>query len=137
VAVAYLRLVRHMRTRGFITAAVISIGVIGVAGIAAALSLNPLRRSDSEIRKWVLQKTPIGSTRDDVMAVVAKEHWEGHPEFRGVPPRTPLPPREKCYGADLGSYQSLPWRCRADAFWTFGVDDRVADVYVSSWCEGL
>jgi hypothetical protein len=63
-----------MRTRGFITAAVISIGVIGVAGMAAALSLNPLRRSDSEICKWVLQKTPMASTRDDVMAGIAKEH---------------------------------------------------------------
>jgi hypothetical protein len=126
-----------MRIRPVVTAALISIGVIGVAGIAAELSLNPLRRSDTEIRKWVLQKTPIGSTREHVMEVIAKEHWEGHPEFRGVPPRTPLPPSDRCYGADLGSYQGLPFRCRADAFWIFDADHRVTDVYVSSWCEGL
>jgi hypothetical protein len=126
-----------MRVRRTVSVVLIGIAIVGVAGIAADLTLNPLRRSDSEIRKWVLQKTPIGSTREQVMAVIAKEHWGGHPEFRGSPPRGPLPPPEWCYGADLGSYQGLPFRCRADAFWTFDFHDRVTDVYVSSWCEGL
>jgi hypothetical protein len=126
-----------MRTRRIVTVVLISIGVIGVAGIAAELSLNPLRRPDSEIRKWVLRKTPISSTREHVMAVIAQEHWEGHPEFRGVPPPDLSTRGANSYSADLGSYQGLPWRCRADAFWSFGADDKVTDVYVSSWCEGL
>jgi hypothetical protein len=126
-----------MTVRRILTIVLIGIGLIGIAGIAAELSLNPLRRSDSEIRKWVLQKTPIGSTREHLMTVIAREHWEGHPEFRGVPPRDLSTRGANSYGADLGSYQGLPWRCRADAFWTFDADDRVVDVYVSSWCEGI
>jgi hypothetical protein len=126
-----------MRSRRVITVVLIAIGLLGTAGIAAELSLNPLHRSKNGIRKWVLQKTPIGCTREHVMAVIAKEHWEGHPEPRGVALPTPPPPRERFYGAGLGSYQGLPFRCRADALWIFDADQRVADVYIGSWCEGL
>jgi hypothetical protein len=126
-----------MRARRVVTAVLISIGVIGVAGIAAELSLNPLRRSDNEIRKWVLQKTPIGSTREEVMAVIAKEGWEGHPEFRGTDEPGLFTRGISFYGAELGSYQSLPWRCRSNAFWCFGPDDELTYVFVSSWCEGI
>ena len=44
---------------------------------------NPLRRSDAEIRAWVLEKTPVGSTRKDVMSTIEREHWTGHTWYVG------------------------------------------------------
>lgn len=138
---AALGLIIFWRSTNQVRAAMLmtlGLGALGVAGITAKLSLNPLRHSDAEIREWVLQKTPLGSTRTEVMAVIAKEGWSGHSEFRGTPePERFVSGGVTFYGADLGSYQGFPWRCRADAFWNFSADDKVIGVYVSSWCEGL
>ena len=38
----------------------IALVVIGIGGIAAAVLLNPLRRSESDIRGWLLH---LGATR--------------------------------------------------------------------------
>jgi len=126
-----------MNTRRILRVTLIVIGVLAIAGIATEMRSNPLRRSESEIRDWVLQKTPLGSTRSDVMAVIAKQGWQGHPEYRGAARRDISAHRVSSYGADLGSYQGFPWRCRADAFWSFDADDRSTDLQVSRWCEGL
>ena len=125
-----------MNARAVTHAALITIGALGVAGIAAELVFNPLRRPKEKIQEWVLEKTPVGSSRQHVLAVIQREGWAGHPEFRGVVPKE-APRGISFYGADLGSYQGLPWRCRADAFWGFDANDRVIDLYVSSWCEGI
>ena len=106
--------------RRILAVSLIAVGVLGIAGIVAEMRSNPLRRSDGEIREWILQKAPLGCTKSDVMAVIAKEGWHGHPEFRGAR-RDISAYGVTFYGADLGSYQRFPWRCRADAFWSLAL----------------
>jgi hypothetical protein len=144
MAVAHLHLVRRMQTRRIVVTGVALISaVVGYHSVLAATSNKPpLGHSDAEVRVWVLQKTPIGTSRQQVMAMIANEGWSGHREFRGVGDRKVFNHRYGSYGAELGSYHRFffpffIWPCHASAFWLFGPDDRVVDVYVSSWCEGL
>jgi hypothetical protein len=104
---------------------------------------NPLRGSDAEIRAWVLQQTPIGSTRKQVMATIEREHWSYQSWFVGSNGIREWGHHRyfKCC-AELGSYHAFlpPFfisRCRAFACWLFGPDDRVTQVFADSGCEGL
>ena len=102
---------------------------------------NPLRRSDAEIRTRLLEKTPIGSTREHVMSTIERERWAGHPEYRGVARREIEHVRYFSYGAQLGTFRALyfpfVFPCDVEAYWLFGADDRVTEVFVSSYCHGL
>ena len=124
--------------------------VIAVVLVLAGASLlaheicarNPLRRSNTEIRAWVLQKTPIGSTRKQVIATIEREHWSGHAYYWGTGSSEWKHHQHFKYGADLGSYHSFfspffIFPCRAAAYWLFGPDDRVTQILVSSGCSGL
>jgi hypothetical protein len=103
---------------------------------------NALRRSDAEIRAWVLQKTPLGSTRKEVLATIEREHWSGHSWYVG--PGSPEWEQHRYfkYCAELGTYRSFfppffVFPCRVFAYWLFGPGDRVIQVFVSSACSGL
>ena len=61
----------------------IALVVIGIGSIAAAVLLNPLRRSETDIRGWLLHQAPLGSSRQEVMVLVARRGWKFHPEYRG------------------------------------------------------
>jgi hypothetical protein len=118
-----------------VTSVVLAAVVLGIGGVVVTFESNPLRRSDEEIRKSILQKTPIGSSRQQVMAVIAKEPWIGHEGYIGVGE----PPSEgiTLYGAELGSHWGLLGPCHAHAYWSFDAADRLVAVHVTSWCEGL
>ena len=130
-----------MKPRRVVITSVIVFAVV-CAFAYQSCTRNPLRRSDAEIRAWVLQKTPIGSTREQVMATIEREHWNGHEYYWGTGSREWEHHHHFKYGADLGGYHSF-WPpffifpCRAAAYWLFGPDDRVTQVLVSSGCSGL
>jgi hypothetical protein len=147
VAVAQLRLVRRIKPRRVFAAVLLLLAVGFLFAFAyGSYARNPLTRPKSEVRAWLLGKTPIGSSREQIMATIEREHWEGHPEYRGeFHPEVDLAARRlhrqyPGYGAELGPYYFPPfyfWPCHASAYWLFGADDRVTDVFVSKWCEGL
>jgi hypothetical protein len=118
-----------------VTSLILAAVVLGIEGIIVAFESNPLRRSDEEIRKSILQKTPLGSSRPQVMAAIAKEPWIGHDGYIGAG----RPPSEGVafYGADLGSHWGLLGPCHAHAYWSFDDADTLIAVHVTSWCEGL
>jgi hypothetical protein len=129
-----------------VLAAVLVLLTVGFSFAYASYVRNPLTRSKAEVRAWLLRKTPIGSTREQIMATIEREQWEGHPEYRGEGhPEVELAARHlhrqyPGYGAELGPYYFPPfyfWPCHASAYWLFGADDRVTEIFVSKWCEGI
>jgi len=54
-----------------------------IAGIGAKVLLNPLRRSEDGIQRWLLRQTPLGSSREQVLVVAARRGWQVHQEYRG------------------------------------------------------
>ena len=126
-----------MRSHRVLTAVVVVV-CLAVGFIAFRIHADPLRRPDSEVRAKVLEKTPIGSTREQVLTTIEREGWRGHREYRGVHRREIEQHSYFGYGAELVSYAAFfIFPCRSSAYWLFGPDDRVTDVFVSSWCEGV
>ena len=132
-----LCLVRRMRSRRVSIAAGVVV-VLAAAFIVFRIQADPLRRSDSEIRASILGKTPIGSTREHVLATIEREGWLGHREYRGI--HRPEVEHHSFfgYGAEISSYAPFfIFPCYSSAYWLFGADDRVSELFVSRWCEGL
>lgn len=120
-----------MRRWGVIIGAAI---VLLVGFPVARISLNPLRRSEDGVRKWLLQQAPLGSNREQVLRVVAKRGWKMHPEYRGRFINKSIPVGG--FGAELGTY--IGWSdTKVDAYWKFGVMDQLTEVYVNKWREGF
>jgi len=112
----------------------IAVVAIGIGSIAAGLLLNPLRRSENDIREWLLHQAPLGSSRQDVMVLIAKRAWKFHPEYRGRFINKSIPVGG--FGAELGTYLGVR-DVKVDAYWKFGVSDKLAEVYVNKWQEGF
>ena len=111
-------------------AAILAIG----AGITAVFALNPLRRSEADIREWVLHQTPLGSSREDVLRIAVRRKWKVHPEYRGRFINKSIPTGG--FGAELGSY--ISWLdVTVDAYWKFGGSDRLEEVYVNKYRHNL
>ena len=120
-----------MRHQGRIITAAIML-LVGFP--VAKISLNPLRRSEDGIRKWLLQQSPLGSSREQVLVVAAKRGWKVHPEYRGRFINKSIPVGG--FGAELGTY--IGWSdTKVDAYWKFGGTDKLAEVYVNKWREGF
>ena len=109
----------------------LAVFAIVVANLIAAR--NPLRRSEDEIRQSILQKTPLGTSQQDVLRVIAREPWLGQPAAGGVG----TPATEKNISAQLGSYQGFPWFCRVDAYWSFDDQLKLEGVHVIRSCNSL
>lgn len=109
---------------------VLIILVIAVMAIIAALALritsNPLRRSDASLRTWLLAKTPLGSTSNEVRSVLEQHGWytDG---FRTTQPR---PATDPFIAGELGGYQGLPWHVFVSAFWELDASNRLAGIRV-------
>ncbi len=110
--------------------------VIGVLGVAAELSLNPLRGSDAQIREWLLKQAPLGSSVEDVKTLIADKKWFGQYEGWGGVDTRQFPLRGIHWLQSRGQYSGLPWTCHARATWGFD-DEKLVDVYVEKWCEGM
>jgi hypothetical protein len=128
---AYLILVKPMRRQGVIVSAVV---VLLVGSLAAKVMLNPLRRSEVGVQKWLLAQTPLESSREQVLRVVARRGWKMHPEYRGRFINGSVPVGG--FGAELGTYTGIS-DTKVDAYWRFSVTDQLVEVYVNKWREGF
>jgi hypothetical protein len=117
-----------------VTVLVATAVVAAIGGVMVALDSNPMRRSADEIRKSVLQKTPLGVSHEAVTAVIAKEPWLPHQGYIGSKP--PVEGVTHC-AAQLGGYHGLLFRCEVHGYWAFDAQDRLIDVYVDKFCHGL
>ena len=108
--------------RYWITISIVLV-VIGIGSIAAAVLLNPLRRSETDIRGWLLHQAPLGSSRQEVMVLVAKRGWKFHPEYRGRFINKSVPVGG--FGAELGTYFGVR-DVKVDAYWKFSGSDNLA-----------
>jgi hypothetical protein len=104
------------------------------AGIIVPFAFNPLRRSEKDIREWVLHQAPLGSSRNDVLRVVVRRGWKMHPEYRGRFINKSIPTGG--FGAELGSYLSWP-DVVVDVYWKFGASDRLEEVYVNKYRHNI
>jgi hypothetical protein len=98
-----------------------------VAVFLAALILwegyNSLRWSGRRVAADLLEETPRGTTREEVLALIRARRW-GRVGFFG----TVEPPGS--VGAEVGGYRGFLGRYRAWAFWVFDEDDRLTSIQV-------
>jgi hypothetical protein len=120
-----------MRRPGVIIGAAV---VLLVGSLVAKVMLNPLRRSEVGVQKWLLAQTPLGSTRDEVLRAAVRHGWKVHPEYRGRFINRSIPVGG--FGAELGTYTGVS-DTKVDAYWRFGVADKLVEVYVNKWREGF
>jgi hypothetical protein len=91
-----------------------------------AVASNPLRHSDAKLRAWLLGKTPLGSSSNDVRSVIERRGWytDG---YRTTQPRPALDP---FIAGGLGGYQGLPCYVFVSAFWEFDSSNRLAGIRI-------
>src|SRR4029077_20952383 len=114
--------------------ALITSGVI-LANVIAAR--NPLRRPLSDIRESLLREAPLGSSPEQVKALVARNGWHYKGESWGgiKSPQYPLQGVHQI-GAALGDYRGFPWPCHVWASWGFD-HEQLVDVRVDRGCDGI
>ena len=112
-------------------AAPLGAGLVLVAVAWLWWQSNPLRRSDASVRAWVLKRTPLGMSSEQVRTTAETHGWLRLTRFVGT--------YSFKYSSDiqgeLGHYWSLPLDTYVSVFWLFGGrntnnTNRLTDVYV-------
>lgn len=100
--------------------------ILIVAAISVRIASNPLRQSDAGLRAWLLTKTPLGSSSNEVRSVLEQHGWytDGYRKTRTRPAADPF------IAGDLGGYQGLPWYTFVAAFWELDSSNRLADIRI-------
>jgi hypothetical protein len=119
-------------TRGVRRALLTAKHKLWVAGIAGVLlfavvnhALNPLRWSDENLREWLLEKVPAGSSVARLTSVAGQEGWKiigswehaeslNWPQIQG----------DLVVRVHLGNYRGL-FLVAADSYWVFDESDRL------------
>jgi hypothetical protein len=109
-------------TRILLFVAVVSI----IAWCAFYVISNPLRKSDAELRTWLLKKTPIGSSKTTVSKTLDPIGWND-PRYQRM---WPSPATKPFLGGPLGGYQGFPWYVTVSAFWEFDDDGRLKNIRI-------
>jgi hypothetical protein len=105
------------------------IAIVGAisAIVASRPASIPLRSSKSEIRVWLLKRTPLGIEVPDLIRI-AKEEGLGEPlSYINVANPYDKDTKEVI---TLGSYQDGKWRVIVEAYWNFG-EDRLKEIDVN------
>jgi hypothetical protein len=106
-----------------------------VAGIAGVLlfavvnhALNPLRWSDENLRQWLLEKLPVGSSVTRLKSAAGEEGWKitGTWEHGEIPYWTQIQ-GDTVVRVYLGSYRGL-FLVAADSYWAFDESDRLVGI---------
>ena len=102
--------------------------ICGMAVVAAAMAItvvsNPLRRSEERIGAWLQTQTPLGSSRESVIAYAEKKKWYD-PLAQGSDGKT---------GAiyvrgELGDYRTI-FVTSVTVFWEFDSRSRLETIRV-------
>ncbi len=110
----------------------VAICAVAVAAFSAHVATDPLRRSNTEVREWLLKKAPLGSSFEEVRALAIRDHWTITFE---MPFNAPSPFQGECFiGYEVGHYGFGPMHVRSK--WRF-VDNKLTDVQVDRIGEGI
>ncbi len=104
---------------------VAALAVVGFA-IAARVGSNPLRQPDADLRAWLLTKTPLGSSSNEVRTAIERLGWYTD----GYATTQPRPGRDPFIAGELGGYQGFPWYTFVSAFWEFDSSNRFVDIRI-------
>jgi hypothetical protein len=104
--------------------------VIAVASVASVVLSNPLRRSETSVHAYLLERVPPGSTLDTLRDVSAHQGWRInstwerglHSDWGGIDGATVA-------WIYLGGYRNL-FRRDLDSFWAFDEHGKLIDVRV-------
>ena len=112
--------------------------ILAIALILVVACTNlPLRRPRSDIQNWVLEKTPLGSSVEDVRSVIAGNRWKVNLDWKGTNNTLTEVQGTQIIGAYLGGYQGLPWHADVDAYWGFDDDGKLIDLNVRKYYDAL
>ena len=112
-----------MRRRNVAIIAIVFVAAV-VAAVSVRIATNPVRRSDAEIRKWALTKTPRGTKSNEVWSVAYRQGWE-----LDSPP-TKRNPVTNIVGR-VGSYQGFPFYTYVYGVWVFDTSNSLEDIRIS------
>ncbi len=112
---------------------VIFLSVIVLIKVGDVL-FNPLRQDEGQIRKNILEITPIGMMMEDVRGVIDdKRDWE----IRYVgDENTSVDTGMKKIEAYIGSYHNL-FETSVTVYWRFDKNSRLIDVFVHKFTDSL
>jgi hypothetical protein len=100
--------------------------LVALVFITARMVSNPLRKPDADLRTWLLTKTPLGSSSNQVRNTVEQLGWYTD----GYATTQPRPARDPFIAGELGGYQGVPWYIFVSAFWEFDRSNRLANVRI-------
>ena len=109
--------------------------------IAVVLS-NPLRWSEESIERYVLNKTPINSSFDEVRLVINNHKWKisDSSQTHGFYDQRFRPAKitgDMYIRASLGDYQGIPFEANVTIYWGFGKDGKLIDVWIWKTWDAL
>jgi hypothetical protein len=98
--------------------------------LVSCSAFEPLRRSDSSVHDWLLSAVPVGSSRDQLLAVAKTKQWKVQGTWTGHQPNSD-------WGIDgatvvevyLGGYRNI-LSVDLDSFWAFDEKGALIDVRV-------
>jgi len=139
-------------TRHLFAAAAIGFAVLSGGCSTARL----LHESPVSIRESLLKRMPVGTGREDIVAFLKKEGWPSgtrtnvpmmgvaggrmrplidYPNSAGHLPDEEV---KSTLDAELGRYWTWPaFQTNVDAYWLFGTNDQVLDIWVYKYAEGF
>jgi hypothetical protein len=94
--------------------------------IVALTPSNPLRQSDADLRAWLLIRTPLGSSSNEVRVAIERLGWYTD----GYKTTLPRPARDPFIAGELGGYQGIPWYKFVSAFWELDNSNRLAGIRI-------
>ena len=109
-----------------------------------SMLVDPIRKSEEDIRERLLSNVPIGTHIDDVNTYIAKnKKWSIVSEFYGLDDTgyeggtdVSLEKGEKGILVDLGSYGFI-FRATAEAYLTFDASGNLTDVKVEKHTDAI
>ena len=106
--------------------------IVCAVALLALLALNPLRRPESSVRRWLEKTTPLGSTLSNVQATVTQRGWY-FSQNQGSDGNT----TGTFIRGELGDYRGLPFRTSVTVFWEFDGSNQLANIRVWKTRDGL
>ena len=104
-------------------------------------TVDPLEQSEETIQMRLLYEAPLGSTAEQVEAMILGHGWEMMYPLanRGFYDQRVKPARDvgaKHLRASLGDYYDF-WKVNVTVFWGFDQDERLIDVWVWKTSDAL
>jgi hypothetical protein len=138
-------------TRHLFAAAAISLAVLS----GGCSTTRLLHQSPANIRDSLIKRTPVGTRQEDVVTFLKKEGWPaststnvpmmgiaGGPmrplvDYPGIAGHIPDGEVKSTLQAELGSIWIWPlFQKNVEAYWLFGTDNQLLDIWVYKYIEG-